>query len=84
MVAALGVGNMAMTFADVSTNQGGIPIFKELSEPIEVKRGDPLGVFRFGSTVIMLWKNPSLEALPSRLGQHIKMGEKFARLVSYK
>jgi phosphatidylserine decarboxylase len=78
MVAALGVGNIKLTFAEAATNRGGIPRHSELSDPVAVRRGDPLGVFMLGSTVVLLWDSPSIGIIPSKIGTHARMGERFA------
>ena len=78
MVAAMGVGNISLTFADVSQEPGRIQSHVELGEPVDVERGAPLGTFHLGSTVILAWEDPALAPLPSACGSHLKMGEAFA------
>jgi len=58
MVAAFGVGNIETPYApridrhEMST--------RELKPPTEVVRGDDLGAFRLGSTVVMIWSAGAL------------------------
>lgn len=80
MVAAMGVGNIKLTFADTSTNKGGIASHSDIPETIQTARGERLGVFMLGSTVVLLWSNPGIVVDKSRIGTHLRMGEAFAML----
>lgn len=55
-VGAMNVGSVVLTFDDkIKTNQMLPSKTSEYQEPIEVKKGDELGLFRLGSTVIVLY-----------------------------
>jgi phosphatidylserine decarboxylase len=82
MVAAMGVGNIKLAFTEISTNNGGIPGHSDLTESIPSGRGDRLGVFMLGSTVVLLWKNPRIAIDRTKVGTHLRMGEAFASLRS--
>ena len=77
-VAAMGVGNITLCYADAPHGGGAIQSHVELSAPVDVARGDPLGTFRLGSTVILAWEDPAIVPLPGLCGRHLKMGEPFA------
>jgi phosphatidylserine decarboxylase len=80
MVAATNVGNMKMCFDESlnSTFRKGERQVKERSyqPPVKVKKGDEVGVFHMGSTVVMLYEKGMLdEATVNELkGRHVKMG----------
>jgi phosphatidylserine decarboxylase len=58
MVGATNVGRIKLSYLDVETNKApwrrSIPQTFEHSSPIEVKRGDKLGTFKMGSSVILV------------------------------
>lgn len=79
MVAATNVGNMSMTFdSTLSTKirQGDRrPRPKVYENGLSLHRGDEVGVFHMGSTVIMLYAPGVLPINPAELkGVHSKMG----------
>ena len=77
-VAAMGVGNISLAYAAVSHDAGRIQSHTELDEPCNLGRGDPLGIFHLGSTVVVAWENPAITPLNGTCGRHLKMGEAFA------
>lgn len=54
LVGAFGVGRMELVFTDLLTNTGAGARAELLSAPIPVTRGDDLGVFHLGSTVVIV------------------------------
>ena len=80
MVAATNVGNMRMCFDESlnSTFRKGERQVKERSyqPPVAVKRGDEVGVFHMGSTVVMLYEKGMLDeaSVADLKGRHVKMG----------
>lgn len=73
MVAATNVGNMTMTFDPQITTAhrapGRHPREHTYAPPIPVKKGDELGIFHMGSTVVMLYEKSVLApeaAIPYR------------------
>ncbi len=80
MVAATNVGNMSMSYdAGIATNtreKGRAVKEKMYQAPISIRRGEELGVFHMGSTVVVLYPKGyiSLEAA-SLKGQQVKVGE---------
>ncbi len=77
-VGALNVGQMVFTFeprVETNTDIRDIQIYKY--EELEVKKGDCLGYFKMGSTVVMVWEKDfvSLEPL---LNESVKFGQAIA------
>ncbi|MBI5526651.1 MAG: phosphatidylserine decarboxylase [Deltaproteobacteria bacterium] len=79
-VAAMGVGNISLAYAGVEACRGSIENTVELDPPVPVAKGDPLGTFHFGSTVVVVWENAGIVPLPGVAGRHVLMGESFARI----
>lgn len=61
MVGATNVGKMTLSFdPDIVTNQSmfkSFPLKKSYDPRIQIKKGDELGIFNMGSTVIVLYEN---------------------------
>ena len=75
LVGATNVGRITLGFTDLSTNAGAAPVRADPPEPIPVRRGDELGVFNLGSTVVLLVADSALapaDVSPSAL---VRMGE---------
>ena len=86
MVGATNVGKMTLGFDDeILTNTHPhhvTPVEKIYEKPIPIQRGDEVGIFHMGSTVIMFYENGLLEDLPSGEAYQVKMGESFSDLLS--
>lgn len=54
MVGAFGVGRITVSFCDIVTNCGGAACSGDPSPPPRLDRGDELGVFHLGSTVVLV------------------------------
>ncbi len=63
MVGAANVGRMTLAFAPLVTNAGAEGGTFRPSQEIRSSRGDELGAFNLGSTVVLLAADPRLEAL---------------------
>lgn len=77
-VGALNVGQMVFTFepkVETNTDIRDIQIYEY--EEKSVKKGDCLGYFKMGSTVVMVWEENSVE-INNLLNQSVKFGEKIA------
>ncbi len=79
MVAATNVGNMTMTFDQsiATKRRKGSRQDKErhYTPPISIKRGEEVGIFNMGSTVVMLYEKGVLPASPVEFkGKPTKMG----------
>jgi phosphatidylserine decarboxylase len=79
MVAAVGVGNMRLAHAEDSV------VWRHVGEPRRipldgtVKRGDELGAFRLGSTVVMCFE-PGVVELEGDVGQAVRFGERLGEI----
>jgi len=84
MVAATGVGHMTVTYDAVETRRRGRGRPGErvrYGSPPSVARGDELGAFHLGSTVILLFEPGRVKLLPMALGQRVHLGEPIARRI---
>jgi phosphatidylserine decarboxylase len=79
LVGATNVGRMTLSFIPLSTNAGGPPLSARLDPPLPVRRGDELGAFNLGSTVVLLAADPSLEPAGVREGDVVRVGQRLWR-----
>lgn len=78
LVGAANVGRISLAFDPLVTNTGQAAALKTPERPLAVRRGDELGAFNLGSTVVLLVADPGLE--PARpLGSLLRMGEPLFR-----
>lgn len=88
MVAATNVGNMSVSFdSNISTKHrtGERHVREKSYQPtIAIQRGDEVGIFHMGSTVVMLYEKSVLDpSIASRLsGQHVEMGTSLSSVSS--
>jgi phosphatidylserine decarboxylase len=79
LVGAIGVGRMSLAFDDLVTNAGQPATRRDyLGEGPVLRRGDELGVFNLGSTVILLVDGRCELDLEARVGTNVRMGERIA------
>lgn len=82
MVAATGVGHMTVSYDAVETHATGKgrpgPRVRYTAGR-RIDRGDDLGAFHLGSTVVLLFEPGRVKLGPLVLGQKIRMGEPIAR-----
>ena len=74
LVGAANVGRITLAFSDLVTNSGGRPVQVEPSVPIPLARGDELGLFNLGSTVVVLVADADL-APAGTAGALVRAGE---------
>jgi phosphatidylserine decarboxylase len=75
LVGAANVGRMSLAFADLVTNRGGGPGSRTVpAEPLAVRRGDEIGTFNLGSTVVLLLADPALAPVAGA-GDLVRMGQ---------
>jgi phosphatidylserine decarboxylase len=82
LIGAANVGRMSLAFADLvtntntntNTNRGAAGVREEPAAPVALVRGDDLGAFNLGSTVVLLVADPAL-APAARAGDLVRMGE---------
>ncbi|SKB68850.1 phosphatidylserine decarboxylase [Malaciobacter marinus] len=79
-VGALNVGQMVFDFepsVETNSNTKDIKVIKY--DDLKVKKGQTLGYFKMGSTVVMVWEKDSVE-LEELLNQKVKYGQKIGIL----
>ncbi len=75
MVGATNVGSIALAYDSLVSNRGGPRRdMRHESPEIELRRGDDLGVFQLGSTVILLIADNDFQLDPLEVGQPIRLG----------
>lgn len=79
MVAAFGVGNIECRQVPGAVGRG--HAVRRTPCAVLLRRGDPLGAFRLGSTVVLLWPENTLEleALPE-VGGRVLAGQRLGRV----
>jgi len=76
MVGAAGVGNIALTHAPESVTWRAAGELRRIEVDQPILRGEELGAFRLGSTVVMCFE-PGLVELAGEEGQALRFGERF-------
>jgi phosphatidylserine decarboxylase len=74
LVGAANVGRITLRFTTLVTNTGAAGGWDSPPEPLPVRRGEELGVFNLGSTVVLLLADPTLEPAVEP-GALVQMGE---------
>ena len=74
MVGAANVGRMSLSFADLVTNSGQPGALTQPPAPLPIARGQELGAFNLGSTVVLLVADPLLQPAGITPGQFVPMG----------
>lgn len=84
MVAAMGVGHMTVSYDTVETHrrEGRHGSTRVYSTPKPVAKGDELGMFHLGSTVILLFQPGRVTFAGLEKGRPVRMGETLGRRVS--
>jgi phosphatidylserine decarboxylase len=79
MVGATNVGRITLTFDPLATNTGRPAEWVTPSSAGDVKRGDELGAFNLGSTVVLLAADARLASAGPAVGDLVKMGQALFR-----
>jgi phosphatidylserine decarboxylase len=74
LVGAANVGRMSLAFTDLVTNRGRPAGRVVPPEPVPIRRGDELGAFNLGSTVVLLLADPGLVATAAA-GDLVRVGQ---------
>lgn len=77
LVGAFGVGRITLSVCDLVTNTGGQAASEALDPTVPVGRGDELGVFHLGSTVILVFP-PGVARFTVAPGDVVRMGARIA------
>ena len=75
MVGASGVGNIKLEHADESAGWREAGERRRIEVGVDLQRGDELGAFRLGSTVVMVFR-PGKITLEGEVGQAMRFGER--------
>jgi phosphatidylserine decarboxylase len=76
LVGAANVGRISLAFSSLRTNTGGAAVHETPAPPIPIARGDELGAFNLGSTVVLLIADPRLRPAPGVGPDHlVRMGQ---------
>ncbi|MCT7912120.1 phosphatidylserine decarboxylase [Arcobacter lacus] len=79
-VGALNVGQMVFEFENrVETNKDAKEIKVYNYDNIEITKGECLGYFKMGSTVVMIWEKDSVQ-IDDLLNQNVKFGQRIGKL----
>ncbi len=84
MVGAMNVGQISISYENIITNQ---KMFRKKNEILypdnlkpQVHKGDEIGIFNMGSTVIMLFEKDMVEFSRFNIGDKVKMGQKIGTI----
>jgi phosphatidylserine decarboxylase len=75
LVGAANVGRISLAFDGVVTNSGLPPTAVRPREPLPIARGEELGVFNLGSTVVLLAADASLRLAGAAVGDLVRFGQ---------
>ena len=75
MVGATSVGRITLSFDGLATHARGPVLSDQPAQPIPIRRGDELGVFNLGSTVVLLAADPRLRPAEVAAGDLVRMGQ---------
>ena len=78
MVGATNVGSMRLAFdPKIRTNRGEQSVVHDYKPPVEIAKGDELGIFHMGSTVIVLYSKEFKKKFEGRLSlpRRVRIGE---------
>jgi len=79
LVGAFGVGRISLTLWDRISNQGpAAPELLQLEPPVSVKRGQEMGRFHMGSTVVMVFPSGTM-AWEISPGERLRVGKRIGR-----
>jgi phosphatidylserine decarboxylase len=85
MVAAVGVGHITASYdPEVATHArkfaNGNVRKKEFTSPIDIERGDEIGIFNLGSTTIVVFEPGRIRLNDLLVGSPVRMGASIGRI----
>ena len=75
LVGAANVGRITLRFTDLVTNTGAPPQRVEPATPVLLRRGEEMGAFNLGSTIVLLVADPALAPVDGTPGRLVRVGE---------
>ena len=82
-IGATVVGRIRVVYHDISSNRFGATFQKSVLEPpLRVERGDEVGLFELGSTVICLFPPGQIELNHLKIDQEILLGQAIGKFSS--
>ena len=76
LIGALNVGKMTLSFDDrIQTNVEGAEVKVYDYENVTLKRGDELGMFMMGSTIVLLFEEGFVELVENLEGRKVRFGD---------
>jgi phosphatidylserine decarboxylase len=75
LVGAANVGRVSLAFTDLVTHRNAPAAHVVPQEPVAVRRGDEVGVFNLGSTVVVLAADPALVPAGVVAGDLVRVGQ---------
>jgi phosphatidylserine decarboxylase len=75
LVGATNVGRISLACTACVTNAGGPPAGGRFDPPLRARRGDELGAFNLGSTVVLLVADGALQPAAVREGDIVRVGQ---------
>jgi phosphatidylserine decarboxylase len=82
-IGALNVGRISLSYCDIATNKlfrRRREVFFDEQHLVPVKKGEEIGVFHLGSTVILLFQKKSIAFCKIKPGDSIRVGETIGTL----
>lgn len=79
MVGAMAVGKITVAFSDLRTNEGCPPHESHFERSITTRRGDEIGCFNMGSTVVLLFQDSQVRFVDWPAQSPVRVGEALAR-----
>ncbi len=81
LVGAHCVGSISLAFHDFVTNKGGqSPTRLNFQRPIFVRKGDEVGMFEMGSTVVMIFEKEGIDLELPTQGDSVRLGQRLGRV----
>jgi phosphatidylserine decarboxylase len=80
-VGAMNVGRISLSYSDTETNcwfRRKKEFFYPVKKQPAVKKGQEIGIFHLGSTIIMLFQKNTIQFVNIKKGQRIRVGQKIA------
>ncbi len=83
-VGAMNVGKISVSYSNIISNKKFFRkkteiLYKDEIQPV-INKGDELGIFHLGSTIVLLFEQDMVDFEKFNIGQRIRMGQKFANL----